>query len=103
MQSYVVVFDEWDETSTEKKWLGETGFVSFTFIAPLTTFWDVTVGKTEVEFALDFSVNIITFYFSLQYWRIVGYWILGPQLEYRNCKSEKAILDLKMPPCNTMC
>lgn len=54
------------------------------------------LGRTEIGFALDIFVSIIVYLVSL----IDGYKILGPQIEYANCKSEKMRLELKMLLCS---
>lgn len=59
---------------------------------------DVVLGRTEVGFALDIFVSIIIFLFSLQYWKVGGYQILGSQIKYTDYKCEKMRQELKMLP-----
>lgn len=84
--------------------MGKLSLVWWPFIS--TAFWhpsvktDAVLGRTEVGFALEIFVSIVIFIVSLQYWRICGYQILGPRIDYTNCKSEKMRLELKMLPCS---
>lgn len=56
--------------------------------------------RTKVRFAVGTFVSIIIILVSLQCWRTGGYQIVGLQIEYTNCKSEKMGLELKILSCS---